>query len=80
MLKYTRFVNKVFKRFCSQISIVLISMYDNASIKKPYVIKKINLQSNNTGSDLKVDLDGAPNRTRTCDTAVNSRMLYRLSY
>jgi len=25
-------------------------------------------------------LFGAPNRTRTCDTAVNSRMLYRLSY
>ena len=23
---------------------------------------------------------GAPNRTRTCDTAVNSRVLYRLSY
>ena len=24
--------------------------------------------------------NGSPNRTRTCDTTVNSRMLYRLSY
>ena len=58
MLKYTRFASKVFKQFRVQFSIVLIFVYDNASMKKPYIIKKINLQSNNLGSDLKVDLDG----------------------
>jgi hypothetical protein len=57
MLKYTRFASKVFKQFRVQFSIVLIFVYDNASMKKPYIIKKINLQSNNLGSDLKVDLD-----------------------
>ena len=79
MLKYTRFASKVFKQFRVQFSIVLIFVYDNASMKKPYIIKKINLQSNNLGSDLKVDLDGSPCWTRTNDPAVNSRMLYRLS-
>ena len=31
-------------------------------------------------SEWMVSLFGASNRTRTCDTAVNSRVLYRLSY